>query len=43
MTILDLAGPFDPLPDAILAEASVVQFEYEWYFTTGEQAASRVR
>lgn len=43
LTILDLAGPFDPLPDAILAEASVVQFEYEWYFTTGEQAASRVR
>jgi protein TonB len=43
MTILDLAGPFDPLPEAILAEASVVQFEYEWYFTTGEQAASRVR
>jgi protein TonB len=43
LTILELAGPFDPLPEAILAEASVVQFEYEWYFTTGEQAASRVR
>jgi protein TonB len=43
LTILDLAGPFEPLPDAILAEASVVQFEYEWYFTTSEQAASRVR
>lgn len=43
LTILELAGPFDPLPEAILAEASVVQFEYEWYFTTAKQATSRVR
>jgi protein TonB len=43
LEILKLAGPFDPLPEAILAEASVVQFKYEWYFRKGEQAASRVR
>jgi periplasmic protein TonB len=43
LEILSLAGPFDPLPEAILAEASSVQFEYEWHFKTGAQAASRVR
>lgn len=43
LTILELAGPFDPLPEAILADAGVVRFAYEWYFSIGEQAASRVR
>lgn len=44
LTILELAGPFDPLPEAILADADVVRFAYEWYFSIGEQAAAaRVR
>jgi protein TonB len=43
LTILDLAGPFEPLPEAILAESNVVRFTYEWYFTSGEQASARVR
>jgi protein TonB len=43
LEILSLAGPFEPLPEAILADASVVRFAYEWYFSTGAQAASRVR
>ena len=41
--ILELAGPFDPLPDAILADYDVLRFAYEWDFETGELAASRVR
>jgi protein TonB len=43
LEILSLAAPFDPLPDAILADTSVVRFAYEWYFSNGAQAASRVR
>lgn len=43
LAILELAGPFDPLPEAILADTNVVRFTYEWYFTNGEQAALRVR
>ena len=43
LAILDLAGPFDPLPEAILADTNVVRFTYEWYFTNGEQATARVR
>jgi protein TonB len=43
LEILRLAGPFDPLPEAVLAETSVVQFKYEWYFRTGAQEGSRVR
>ena len=43
LEILSLAGPFDPLPEAVLADASVVRFAYEWHFSNGGQAASRVR
>lgn len=43
LEILTLAGPFDPLPEEILADAGIVRFAYEWHFTTGEPAASRVR
>ena len=43
LAILELAGPFDPLPEEILADTRVVRFSYEWYFSNGEQAASRVR
>lgn len=32
LTILRLAAPFDPLPDAIKAEYSVLRFAYEWDF-----------
>lgn len=35
MQILELAGPFEPLPEAILAEADVLRFAYEWDFSTG--------
>jgi protein TonB len=41
--ILDLAGPFAPLPEAMLAEFDVLRFTYEWDFTTSAGAASRVR
>jgi protein TonB len=43
LTILELAGPFAPLPEAILADARVLKFNYEWYFSTGDQTAARVR
>jgi len=43
LEILQLAGPFEPLPELILAEASVLRFQYEWLFTTDAQVASRVR
>jgi len=35
MQILELAGPFQPLPEAILADADVLRFAYEWDFSTG--------
>jgi protein TonB len=35
LEILRLAAPFEPLPDAILAEYDVLRFSYEWDFSTG--------
>lgn len=32
---LELAAPFEPLPEAILAEADVLRFAYEWEFSGG--------
>jgi periplasmic protein TonB len=41
--ILEIAGPFPPLPEAMLAEFDVLRFTYEWDFSTGARAAARVR
>lgn len=41
--ILEIAGPFAPLPPAMLAEFDVLRFTYEWDFTTRTRTASRVR
>jgi protein TonB len=41
--ILEMAGPFAPLPAAMLAEFDVLRFTYEWDFTTNTRAAGRVR
>jgi periplasmic protein TonB len=35
LKILELAGPFDPLPKALLNEYDELRFTYEWDFTTG--------
>lgn len=43
LTILELAGPFAPLPEAILADARELKFNYEWYFSTGDQTNTGVR
>ena len=37
MQLLELAGPFEPLPEAILAEADVLRFAYAWDFSAGER------
>ena len=34
LRILELAAPFEPLPEAILAEHDRLNFAYEWDFTT---------
>ena len=41
--ILELAGPFAPLPEAMLAEFDVLRFKYDWDFSTGARPAGRVR
>jgi protein TonB len=43
LEILDLAGPFEPLPAAMLADYDVLRFTYEWDFSTGTRSARRVR
>ncbi len=43
LRILELAGPFQPLPEAMLAEYDVLRFTYEWDFSTGTRSARRVR
>ncbi len=40
LTILRLAAPFEPLPDAIKAEYSVLRFAYEWDFERGGPSAA---
>lgn len=35
LRILELAAPFEPLPEAILADHDMLRFAYEWEFTTG--------
>lgn len=35
LRILELAGPFEPLPKALLAEFDELNFTYEWDFSTG--------
>jgi len=37
LEILELAAPFEPLPEAILAEADRLRFAYEWDFSTGRR------
>ena len=39
LTILRLAAPFEPLPDAIKAEHAVLRFAYEWDFERGGPSA----
>lgn len=41
--ILELAGPFAPLPEAMLADYDVLRFTYEWDFTTGARPTRGVR
>ena len=41
--ILELAGPFPPLPAAMLAEYDVLRFSYDWDFSTGARPTGRVR
>jgi len=43
LEILELAGPFEPLPPAMLAEYDVLRFSYDWDFMTGARAAAGVR
>ena len=43
LKILALAGPFAPLPQALLDEYDDLRFTYEWDFSTGARTASRVR
>jgi len=43
MRILELAGPFAPLPEAMLAEFDVLRFSYEWDFAAGGRVPTRVR
>ena len=43
LEILQLAGPFEPLPAAILADYDVLRFAYEWDFSTRGRASSQVR
>ncbi|HEY5666327.1 MAG TPA: TonB family protein [Gammaproteobacteria bacterium] len=43
LEILELAGPFAPLPDVILADYDVLRFAYEWDFSTTGRATSQVR
>lgn len=40
LTILRLAAPFEPLPEAIRAEYDVLRFAYEWDFSAGQSADS---
>jgi protein TonB len=35
LTILELAAPFDPIPQAALADSGMLRFAYEWDFSTG--------
>ena len=37
VSILRLAAPFDPLPDAIIAEYGELRFAYEWDFIEGNE------
>jgi hypothetical protein len=30
-----MAAPFEPLPDQLLADYDVLQFAYEWDFSSG--------
>jgi protein TonB len=41
--ILELAGPFPPLPEAMLAEYDVLRFSYDWDFSAGARPAGGVR
>jgi protein TonB len=41
--ILELAGPFPPLPEAMLAEYDVLRFTYEWDFSSGVRPTRGVR
>lgn len=43
LQILELAGPFPPLPEALLAEYDVLRFSYDWDFLAGTRAGGRVR
>ncbi|MGD8341613.1 MAG: TonB family protein [Gammaproteobacteria bacterium] len=43
LEILALAGPFEPLPQAILNDYDVLRFAYEWEFSTTGRATSQVR
>jgi protein TonB len=43
MQILELAGPFPPLPEAMLAEFDVLRFSYDWVFSTGARPTAGVR
>jgi protein TonB len=35
LTILEMAAPFDPVPQAALADSGMSRFAYEWDFSTG--------
>jgi protein TonB len=35
MTILEMAAPFEPVPQAALADSGMLRFAYEWDFSTG--------
>lgn len=37
LSILELAAPFEPLPEAILAEHDSLRFAYEWDFASGRR------
>ena len=41
--IIELAGPFPPLPEAMLAEFDELRFSYDWEFTTGARPTRGVR
>lgn len=35
LTILEMAAPFEPVPEAVLADSNMLRFAYEWDFSTG--------
>jgi len=43
LAIIDLAGPFQPLPEAMLAEYDVLRFSYDYQFLTGTRPTGGVR